>query len=1145
MFVGSEGHPKSQMTTVLSQVSVSVSALNYDPIDLNQYLDRLDPYQNAKGRRKWGCFHCPACHGKLSVGRDGTKFTCFGCSDRSAIRKALVGNDYTPNPEWERIRVEKEAAERHRIANLKSSDERHRGWLDITSKLDLTDLHRQQMLDRGYSPELIELSNARSAPSYSGGRIIPILDYQGRMVGGQIIKGKGEGKPWYGASGTNTLKETGELPLTVIYPKSPKQKFVTDRETGIVTLVGHIAYVESTGDKPWLCADMRGMVTIGSSSIGSQPNDLKRSIEGIRARFGWDTVKHVLMADGGSLSDDGVMRCYRALNAQITAAGGELLVGWWGQYEKSIRDIDEIPADKKIHYVTFKQFERMGEDWQLYSGLSRLNIAPTETRNERFLTKLPTISPGTIGFISSPCATGKTTVLVDFIADRRLNSDGKIIDIVPLNSIKSAHQKKLNIPEYRVGFGLNDEAINSHKSISICIDSLLRLELENIPARSTIILDEFEALIKHLARSSTLSTNAAATQAHFTQIIDRVLMSGGVVIALEDSLTDVSIQGLLDQTGNRYGYQLLKNDFQPFKWQVAIGGGSNQNWLSLMLDRLERGEKIFAPNTSQRYGEAVERLVLEYLPELAGKIERVDAKTSPDLKDLLRDPNKYLAGRDVRLLIGSPTIKSGFDSSNEGQFDRVMARFTNLSTRDQIQLLHRDRSNVPRDIFIKKRGAEASSGGSRHPIKLLKSREAIANRTSLAAGSSKIKNNRIGDIWNRLDAQFSARDALSAQYLEDYLRCDLAERGHEISDANWESESNFPDAGKRFKAILKEIEIEENQILFKADGRSITPDVAISILHSSGVRFEDRQKATKCLLHRDLPGVEFSEEFLLKSITKNRGAYRYQCELNWFLDKSDLVKSLDRDRFTQQSGQPHIVYSTAPKLAQRVDLLAPIAKHLEDLASGREYMADDEAVLAIQAWGLTKNYLFWALFGLTIKASEIDSIGKKQNTAISTTNKILKQLGYKCERTRQLGTGVDRVNVYQITNSDCEHRVTIYQALEIRYREQLGLTHTVFNSNNPIIKNVCAGDKTQPEIDIQPPPDIPPDEIEIDYGSIQNLKIGDRVRYTGNMIAYSNSIGSITGFIGDNYQTTFTTRGCGSVSIDELILIPTSWEVAA
>jgi hypothetical protein len=157
----------------------------------------------------------------------------------------------------------------------------------------------------------------------------------------------------------------------------------------------------------------------------------------------------------------------------------------------------------------------------------------------------------------------------------------------------------------------------------------------------------------------------------------------------------------------------------------------------------------------------------------------------------------------------------------------------------------------------------------------------------------------------------------------------------------------------------------------------------------------------------------------------------------------------------------------------------------------------------------------------------------------------LKRLGYKSERTKQLGTGVDRVNVYQITNSDCEHRLTIYQALEIRYREQLGSTHTVFNSNNPIIKSVCAGDKTQLEIDIQPPPDIPPDEIEIDYVSIQTLKIGDRVRYTGNMIAYNNSIGSITGFTGDNYQTTFTTRGCGSVSIDELILIPTSWEVAA
>jgi len=229
--------------------------------------------------------------------------------------------------------------------------------------------------------------------------------------------------------------------------------------------------------------------------------------------------------------------------------------------------------------------------------------------------------------------------------------------------------------------------------------------------------------------------------------------------------------------------------------------------------------------------------------------------------------------------------------------------------------------------------------------------------------------------------------------------------------------------------------------------------------------------------------------------------------------------------------------SSLPQLAQRVDLLAPIAKHLQDLASGREHTADDEVVEAIQTWALKNGYLFWQLFGLTIKTSEIDSIGKKQNTAIATVNKILKKLGYRCERTKQLGTGVDRVNVYQVTNSDCVDRLTIHQALENRYQGQLGTTHTFFNDNNPNIKSVCVDTQTQLELDIHPAPDIPPEEIEIDYVSIQNLKIGDRVRYTGNMIAYSNSIGSITGFSGDNYQTSFTTKGRGSVSSDEIELI--------
>lgn len=314
----------------------------YTPLNLNDY--------DVPRHHKRGYHECPACNGKLSISRgNGEKFTCYdGCS-HSEIRRAVLAlaGENTPSPEWEAAQAARTArsekrieAERDRIAALRTEVERDREWKAIVSRGFLSDKHRQEMLDRGFTPELIDKSSARSI---GGGRVIPILNYLGRMVSGQIIKGKGNGKPWYGSTGTNRLKETDEIPLTVIYPDEPKDKF--------------IAYTESTGDKPWLCAHNQNMVTIGSSVIGSQPHDLERSVEGIKNKFGWDAVVHILMPDAGAVTNKMVMNRYRDLNQQLQE---RLLVGWWGQIDKADGDIDGIDlTTTKIEYIPFAQFEEI------------------------------------------------------------------------------------------------------------------------------------------------------------------------------------------------------------------------------------------------------------------------------------------------------------------------------------------------------------------------------------------------------------------------------------------------------------------------------------------------------------------------------------------------------------------------------------------------------------------------------------------------------------------------------------------------------------------------------------------------------------------------------------------------------------------
>ena len=1049
------------------------TSVNY--INLNDYTGYLSHY-----KRERNCYECPVCSGKLSVSRaNGEKYTCYGSGcDRSDIRKAvlaLAGENSSYSQEFLDKRVAREQArleaERDRLEALKPELDRNHDWRGIIDSSFLSDKHRQDMLDRGWTDEQIIASNARSSAK---GRMIPITTAEGLIVGSQVITP--DGKRWYSA-GTNHLKETGELPLTVVYPQAPR--------------AGMIAHTESTLDKPRLASYRLNLVTIGSSNIGSQPKDLARSIATIKAEYGWDTVTHVLMADGGAVINKGVLANYRKLAEQLEALGETLVIGWWGQYTKADGDIDEIDPETNIRHLTPKEFFkiadkelRKAEDRKLYETLTKLGYKPDQKRDETYLSPLPLPRAGSTMFVSSGCGTGKTEQLPPIIDTwLRIKPDGKIIDITHRNSIKDGHQRRLKISEYKVGFGQNEAALNNQQKVSICLDSLLRLNLDEIPAGSLVILDEVEAILNHLARGGTLGGNIAKVQAHFAALLDRVQSTGGAVIGLEDSITDLAINGLLDLTGRKYPHELIVNTREKFNWDVSIGGGSIGGYLLGIIERLKAGERVIVPTSSRYFGEALERLAIEELPELEEFIVRIDSKTAPDLHTLLRDPNAWLTANPTRLLILSPTVESGF-SIDAGHFDRRMAYFVNLGTRSQIQLLHRDRDNIPTDIYIRDRGAEAGNS-PRDYKKLLKVRAQTANLTAFSYGHGRIILNRVGTVFNILDAQFTARDTLSANHLSDYLEADLTARGHKITKVDWGTDDNLAD---KYKDARFAILVDENKILADADGTSIRPEQAIAMLHSSGVRFEERQKAIKCLLHRDLPGAQLTEEFLLEAITKNRGLYRRQCELSWMMSKPDLAAILDREIFKSQLDSPHLIYSRAPKNRQKVDLLSPIVPHMEDLASGRNYQENDPAVVAIVTHALKLGYDFWRLFGLNIRPESIDSKGRRQNSAIATVNKIIKKLGYNTDYKR-VGDKGSQVYVYFVTNANCPHRQTIYQALEVKYQEFLesgsqAEVVTVSNKDDLYIETVTTVSTSDTKS--SPPPPIPIDPVV-------RLVVGDRV----------------------------------------------------
>jgi hypothetical protein len=309
-------------------------------IDMLDRVDLLTPY---KGRSYE--YHCPSCNGKLSISRtDGTKFTCWDGCARADIRRAILsiaGESRTPDRELVERQAQRrdrqEDLERIRRAALMPEISRDREWRKILTQSTLSDRHRQDMLNRGWSDRAIDASGARSLGC---GRVIPIRNAHGLMVGAQVIKS--DQKHWYGVSGTNQLRETGELPLSVVYPHC-------------IARAGYLLHTESVCDKPHLAAANFRTVTIGSSNPGSQPIDLARSVATIRDRLGWHphtTIVHIIVPDGGSAANFGVLNNYFNLASQLESLGGCVRFAWWGQLCKHNGDIDEIPTHTPIELLS-------------------------------------------------------------------------------------------------------------------------------------------------------------------------------------------------------------------------------------------------------------------------------------------------------------------------------------------------------------------------------------------------------------------------------------------------------------------------------------------------------------------------------------------------------------------------------------------------------------------------------------------------------------------------------------------------------------------------------------------------------------------------------------------------------------------------
>lgn len=1001
-----------------------------------------------------GIIHCRKSHpddrveGYRSI---SNRYTGIGCSQwvEGSQKKEWSLDEWREQKERERARENRLKRERKLRRDIQGSAEEIDREYQKLSKLSVDPWGLKQFTSRGLCAADIKSIGAYTK---NGNLYLPIPNLDGLKVGAQY-KSPGGGYRWDRA-GNNHTKKHDELPLA----------FWGNRENP-----SQIIFVESTGFKPYIASKMfPSALVIGASGglFASSPNQIAEAL----TRY--PSASLVLMPDAASMFNLHVKTQYDRLFELINKDGQirPLSVGWWNQYSKKDGDIDEIDSTQiELVEIDRNRWDRITKDalhWAEIGSVSNLNAI---LRSEQYLSQLQLPKSGSINFVSSGVGTGKTHQLADLFARwEAAHPDGRTLLLGYRNGLLEQLCARLNITNWRVGHGMESAALSTEKRVAIVVDSILNLDLADIPAGTLIVMDEIEAVLKHLATGGTTKLRAAEIQARVTAIIERALATGGAVIGLEDSITNVSIDGMRSLLGNGYPIDLTINNHERFNWDVSIGGGNTGDFVELIIARLMAGERLIVPTSSQVFGEALEMLATSHISGIEGKIERVDAKTINDKKALIADPVGYLRARGTQLLIFSPTVESGFSIDDGGVdplFDRVIAFFANLDTRTHKQMLARYRSDCPREIFALTKGCEATGETGRDYRAALKIYRNIANTTALEQGYGRIENNAIGEAWNTLDLQFKARSALSAAHLREYLRKELIDCGHRVEVVDWsivagEYERTHGitidwDVATGLAEVKAEIKDAEALALFEADGTKLTVEGAHCTIGSSITSYEQKIVARKTLLHDRLPGISLSYDLIRDCVVEGRGRYLGEVELAYLIDKPELAQALDREQLAKQLANPHVLYSRVPKYSQRVRVLFPIHAALLDLASGREYRDGDGAIESIAKYARSHSYDLWSLFGLNMRGS------KESDRAIA--NKVLKRLGYQSRRVRQIGTGKNRISIYAIVNGACEHRAEIYKSLEIKHREtiaraklvELPARHKLFSKEKPLLKTLC------------------------------------------------------------------------------------------
>ncbi|NMF62891.1 plasmid replication protein, CyRepA1 family [Brasilonema octagenarum] len=380
----------------------------------------------------------------------------------------------------------------------------------------------------------------------------------------------------------------------------------------------------------------------------------------------------------------------------------------------------------------FETVYRQSVDLEVYLAQTKphteLTIPAALTLNRRYLGEIPFPSSGLVA-VNSAKGTGKTTTL-QTVVNQAKSRNKPVLLITHRIQLGRFLCEKIGIQwgmgrrekrkEGRI-FSHTPTLSSSPDSLGLCIDSIWKLNPEDWRG-AIIILDEVEQSLWHLLNSNTCKDKRVKILKVFQQLISTVLISGGLVIAQDADLSNVSLEYLQGLAGMKIIPWIVENQWKPQQgWDVTFYDSPNPTPLihQLELD-LITGHKCYVTTDSRsgRYScETIERYLQERLERLQKEFPKTLVVSSHTTNTLGHEAVDFVAGINQKVteynaVFVTPTLGTGI-SIDVQHFDRVYGIFQGvIPDCEARQALARVRDDVPRIVWCAKRGIGLIGSGS-------------------------------------------------------------------------------------------------------------------------------------------------------------------------------------------------------------------------------------------------------------------------------------------------------------------------------------------------------------------------------------------------------------------------------------------------